>query len=130
MGDLATGVVALMSDIHANVEALRAVLRELENELLDDIVVAGDVVVRCLHDAECIDMLRDLSCVVIAGNADLRVVTGEFAATAKIKDDIGPERTAFLAALPREHPVEVVRSMETEPSILGLSIHIMAVAKK
>lgn len=30
----------------------------------------------------------------------------------------------------REHLLEVVRSMETEPSILGLSIHIMAVAKK
>ena len=30
----------------------------------------------------------------------------------------------------REHLLEVVKSMETEPSILGLSNHIMAVAKK
>ena len=94
-----------MSDIHGNVEALRAVLRELKNELLDDIVVAGDIVIRGLHDAECIDVLRDLSCVVIAGNADLYVVTGELPVTAKIQDDIGPERTAFLAALPREHRI-------------------------
>ena len=47
--------------------------RELEDESYDDLVVAGDIVVRGLHDAECIDLLRELGCTAIAGNTDIWV---------------------------------------------------------
>ena len=69
--------VALISDVHGNVEALRAVLGALENDSWVELVVAGDIVSRCLHDAECIDLLRDLRCVAIAGNSDVWVATND-----------------------------------------------------
>ncbi len=97
--------VALISDVHGNVEALRAVLGALENDSWVELVVAGDIVSRCLHDAECIDLLRDLRCVAIAGNSDVWVATNDHPGAAEIRTAIGPERTAFLANLPLEHRI-------------------------
>ena len=86
-------------------EALRAVLQALENDSWDDLVVAGDIVARCLHDAECIDLLRDLKCVAIVGNSDIWAATSDHPGAAEIRNEIGPARTAFLACLPSEHRI-------------------------
>ena len=70
-------VVAILSDIHGNIQALKAVLGELEGESYDHLIVAGDIVSRCLHDAECIDLVRELGCAAIAGNSDIWVATND-----------------------------------------------------
>ena len=98
-------VVAILSDIHGNIQALRAVLRKLEGESYDEVVVAGDIVSRCLHDAECIDLIRESECVAVAGNADIWAATNNHPGAVKIREQIGIERIDFLLGLPREHRV-------------------------
>ncbi len=98
-------VIAILSDIHGNIQALTAVLRELEGESYDDLVVAGDIVSRCLHDAECIDLIRESGCAAIAGNSDIWVATNGHPGAVEIRQQIGPERLDFLLGLPSEHRV-------------------------
>lgn len=66
----------VISDIHANLPALEAVLRDASLRAPDyDIVwCLGDVVGYGPHPNECIDLLRDLPHICLAGNHDWAVI--------------------------------------------------------
>lgn len=114
----AAPVVAILSDIHGNIQALKAVLGELEGESCDVLVVAGDNVSRCLHDAECIDQIRESGCAAIAGNSDIWVATSDHPGAVEIREQIGPERLDFLVSLPREHRVTPARGESPDDDLL------------
>lgn len=61
---------ALLSDIHGNMRAFDAVLRELERFGVDDAVVLGDVAQGGEEPAAVLDRLAYLGWPVILGNAD------------------------------------------------------------
>ncbi len=60
----------IVSDIHANVEALEAVLRRLELARVDRIVCLGDIVGYHASPNECVRLVRDNCVHAIAGNHD------------------------------------------------------------
>jgi predicted phosphodiesterase len=62
--------IALISDLHANVPALEAVLRDARDQGADRIVCLGDVATLGPRPRELLDMLRDLGCACIMGNHD------------------------------------------------------------
>jgi predicted phosphodiesterase len=62
--------VALVSDVHGNAVALRAVLGGLERETVEAVVCLGDVAQGGPQPDECVDLVRDLGCPVVLGNAD------------------------------------------------------------
>lgn len=64
------GRVGVISDIHANLHALDAVLEELEKEKVDQIICCGDIVGYGARPNECVDKIRDLKIPCIAGNHD------------------------------------------------------------
>jgi predicted phosphodiesterase len=67
--------VAVLSDIHANMEALEAVLRHAKTSLVDQYVCLGDVVGYGANPNECIEMLRSLpNCPCLLGNHDAAVL--------------------------------------------------------
>ncbi len=66
---------ALLSDIHANEPALRAVLSELTAESVDSLVCAGDIVGYGPDPKACASIIRKNSDVCIAGNHDREVNT-------------------------------------------------------
>jgi diadenosine tetraphosphatase ApaH/serine/threonine PP2A family protein phosphatase len=68
--------LAIISDIHANLEALRAVSAEISAHAVDRIVCLGDIVGYNTNPAECIALIRQLDAICIAGNHD-RAVTGQ-----------------------------------------------------
>jgi predicted phosphodiesterase len=68
--------LAIVSDIHANLEALRAVSAEISAHAVDRIVCLGDLVGYNANPAECIAIIRRLDAICIAGNHD-RAVTGQ-----------------------------------------------------
>jgi predicted phosphodiesterase len=68
--------LAIVSDIHANLEALRAVAAEISAHAVDRIVCLGDIVGYNTNPAECVAVIRQLDAVCIAGNHD-RAVTGQ-----------------------------------------------------
>ncbi|WP_207456140.1 metallophosphoesterase family protein [Azospirillum sp. SYSU D00513] len=67
---------AILSDIHANLEALRAVLDRIDQEGADRIVCLGDVVGYNADPSDCIRLLRERNALCVAGNHD-RAVTGQ-----------------------------------------------------
>lgn len=67
--------LALISDVHANATALRAVLDELESLDVDRVVCAGDVVGYGPDPAACVELVRESADVVVAGNHDRMVET-------------------------------------------------------
>ncbi|MBB5173603.1 metallophosphoesterase family protein [Texcoconibacillus texcoconensis] len=67
---------ALLSDIHGNATALEAVVRDLENEKVDEIAVLGDICFRGPQPKEALDFVQSLQAKVIKGNADEWIVRG------------------------------------------------------
>jgi predicted phosphodiesterase len=61
---------AVISDVHANLEALETVLEEIEKEEVDQILFLGDAVGYGPNPNECVELLRRKSAVMIAGNHD------------------------------------------------------------
>lgn len=60
---------AILSDIHANLEAFNAVLEALSDEMVDSYLSVGDVVGYGADPKECIELLRSLNpSILIAGN--------------------------------------------------------------
>jgi predicted phosphodiesterase len=66
----------VVSDVHANLHALEAVLRLLRREGVDRILCGGDLVGYGPHPNECVDRIASLDPppVVIAGNHDLMAI--------------------------------------------------------
>jgi predicted phosphodiesterase len=63
-------VVAVISDIHGNEVALRAVIRDLERIAVDGIVCLGDVAATGPRPVACLELVRSLGCPVVMGNTD------------------------------------------------------------
>ena len=61
--------LAIMSDIHGNLPALKAVLQELQRYDIHGIIVAGDFT-GGPHPAETLHLLRTLDARMIRGNGD------------------------------------------------------------
>ncbi len=100
-------IVALLSDIHANVVALEAVLRDLP--AVAGIWVMGDTVGYGPDPADTLALLRERGATLIAGNHDRAVATGEglelFNAAARAAAErhrawLGAVDRDFLGALP------------------------------
>jgi diadenosine tetraphosphatase ApaH/serine/threonine PP2A family protein phosphatase len=100
--------VAVISDVHANYQALEAVLNEIDAERVDAVWCLGDTVGYGPRPNECCDLVRDRAGHCLVGNHDL-VVLGELtvsefndeAAAAAIwtAEVLTPESHAFLASL-------------------------------
>jgi predicted phosphodiesterase len=101
--------LALISDIHANLEAFRATLADIAVRGVDRIVCLGDIVGYNTQPAECIALLCHANALCIAGNHDLavcgRITTGDFTRTAAravawTQQHLTREEFAFLGGLP------------------------------
>ena len=60
---------AIVSDIHGNLEALEAVLSDIENQKCDRIVCLGDVIGYGPNPCECLDSVMKMDACVL-GNHD------------------------------------------------------------
>src|SRR3984893_5431611 len=104
---------AIFTDIHANLEALEAVLARIDDiskaEPIDQIWFLGDLVGYGPNPNECIDTLRQRTNVIIAGNHDWAAVgkldLEDFSEAARISAEwtatqLTEENRTFLANLP------------------------------
>ncbi len=62
--------IAIFSDIHANLEALEAVLADTKNQGCTDYVCLGDVVGYNADPVACLNIIRDMGCPIVKGNHD------------------------------------------------------------
>lgn len=103
---------AILSDIHANLEALEAVLEDAR-PLVDGFVCLGDIVGYNANPHECIEMIKNVCAPIVAGNHD-QVAVGmrsdegfnEYAKEAMdwTKEQLNPSEQVFLRNLPSTAP--------------------------
>ena len=101
--------LAILSDIHANRQALDAVLTDVATQGADAIVCLGDVVGYGPDPAPVLDRIREVSAAVVMGNHDAAVANGGGisllprdgqAAARQHRDALGAERLEWLGSLP------------------------------
>lgn len=102
--------LAVLTDIHANREALTAVLADVAQRGCDQIAVLGDIVGYGPDPGWCVDKvayLQAAGAVCVLGNHDHAVVAGGETMTANAqraidwtRGQVSPQQVAVLAALP------------------------------
>ena len=107
--------VGLLSDVHANLQALRTVLRRLEQERVDRLVCLGDIVGYGGDPEACVEIVRERASTCVIGNHDAAAVhpavrrTFNAAAREAIEAHaawLDASAVAFLAALPGDARLE------------------------
>jgi diadenosine tetraphosphatase ApaH/serine/threonine PP2A family protein phosphatase len=101
--------LAIISDVHSNLEALRAALEEIDRRGCDAIYCLGDVVGYGAEASDCVDIVRERCAGVVLGNHDDAVATGrglEYLpkdgqeAVSQNRAQLSDEQIAYLAGLP------------------------------
>jgi len=117
----------IFSDIHANLEALEAVLAELEQARVDEIICLGDVVGYGPNPNECIALVNEKVDFCLAGNHDVAPLGGldiqyfNYAARKAIEwtsQELSETSKAFLRSLPMTRAYEtffIVHATPLEP---------------
>ena len=62
--------IAIISDIHGNLEALKATLKDMQKRKVDKIICLGDIIAKGVHPKECIELIRKNCEIVLQGNCD------------------------------------------------------------
>ena len=103
---------AIISDIHANLEAAEACLREIEKLKADRIICLGDLVDYCAQPNEVISLIKNNCDVVILGNHDEaqfhQYISERFREFARIssvhtRGILHPENLEYIKTLPFTH---------------------------
>jgi diadenosine tetraphosphatase ApaH/serine/threonine PP2A family protein phosphatase len=103
--------IGIFSDVHANAEALTAVLEAFRSERCDKLVCLGDTVGYGASPNECCDLIREVSAFTILGNHDAAVAgrmdySYYYDAARNALDlhsrQLTPENMAWLKSLPYE----------------------------
>jgi len=119
--------IGIISDIHANLEALEAVVEALEKERCDTYVCLGDVVGYGAQPNECCDLIRRVASATILGNHDAAVAGrmdySYYRAPARQALDwhariLSRENLAWLRSLPYTHQVEDVSFCHGSPAAI------------
>ena len=76
--------IAIISDIHANYQALKAVIEDCEKKGVQKIFCCGDIIGKGVNANKCVDLLRKKCEVIVRGNVDARFTDD----AEKFKDNI------------------------------------------
>ena len=79
--------IAIISDIHGNLEALKSVLNDIKKRNIDNIYCLGDIIAKGSHQQECVDLIRNSCEVIIKGNCD-EYLTSDIDLTNKSQEEI------------------------------------------
>lgn len=106
---MSESALAVFGDIHSNVEALEAVLSDMDASDVRRRVCLGDIVGYAANPSECLETVRSLGCLIVKGNHDALAAGEEALDDLRDVAKIGLEFTRlkltreerdFLGALP------------------------------
>lgn len=105
--------IAIISDIHGNLEALKAVLEDIKERNVENIICIGDIIAKGTHGQECVELIKNNCKVVIKGNCDEYFTSDEinWSKKPKIEYDrmmwniakLSDDNIKFLQSLPYCH---------------------------
>lgn len=82
--------IAIISDIHGNLETLKAVLEDMRERRVNKIYCLGDIIAKGTHSKECLDLIVKNCEVVLKGNCE-EILVGNIA----MKSDLDEARRAW-----------------------------------
>lgn len=121
----------IFGDIHGNLEALEAVLADMEEQGITHPLCLGDLVGYGANPAECLEVVRALGCPVVRGNHDELVTLGKppisFSEPARValeyaRQQLHPAQLNFLRRLPivwKEDTLTLVHATLDGPELWG-----------
>ena len=124
-------LIAILGDIHANLDALKVVLDDCRSQGVTDFLCTGDVVGYNACPHECLDIVRSLACPVVVGNHDYYVSSQQSlddfnpaaaAVVAWTRKQLSAEEVGWLRALPFTHTqmgITLVHSTMDNPENFG-----------
>lgn len=65
--------IAIISDIHGNLEALKTCLTDIKKRNINKIFCLGDIVAKGYHSEECVKLVRENCEIAVQGNCDIDV---------------------------------------------------------
>lgn len=116
--------LAIISDIHANLEALTATFASIDERKVDQIICLGDIVGYGADPSECLRLIRERCQIIIIGNHDLAAVKTEkaedFNTTARIAAHwtngmLSEEEKAYLISLPYTATLDDILFVHASP---------------
>ena len=92
--------IALISDIHGNIPALEATLRDIQRRGIQRVFCLGDLVGKGPHSAQVVDICRAECEAMVLGNWDDFIVKDKHPTAQWHRERLGVRRLAALARLP------------------------------
>jgi protein phosphatase len=93
--------IAVISDIHGNLPALEAVLGDINEREIADIICLGDLIGKGPHSPEAVDRIRSVCRIVVRGNWDDFISNPTKDETLQWHQQrLGSERLRYLRSLP------------------------------
>ena len=125
-------LIAILGDIHANIDALETVLADCREQGVTEYLCTGDIVGYNACPRECLSIIRDMGCPVVKGNHDHYVAAEDLdlsdfnpAAAAVVqwtREQLSGEEVQWLRDLPfavTEKGVTLVHSTMDRPETFG-----------
>ena len=109
--------IVILSDIHGNLPALEAAIKDVQSLTPDQVIVNGDIINRGPQSAECLRAVRakgwpvvfgnheDYALMRLDGNVPEQWQTEFWSVFQRVADSLSAEEVAYIRALPREYIV-------------------------
>ena len=68
--------IAVFTDVHGNLKALKAVLEQIEEKKADKAIFLGDIFQRGNEEIECLELLKNSGAICLKGNCELYLAYG------------------------------------------------------
>jgi len=138
---LSTGGIAIVSDIHANIDALSAVLKDIAEQRCFSIFCLGDTIGYGPEPAACVQYMREYAPINLMGNHEAMFLATQPKGKKSLKPDelgdlwpplelchrqLGAKEAKWIAELPLVVPVsemELVHGSLHEPPTFGYIIN-------
>ena len=126
---------AVISDIHSNLEALTAVLKEIDSQEVNETISLGDLVGYNSNPNECVDIIRERGVKSLMGNHDIRACglkePDDFNSSAKeailwTKKVLSQENLDFLKSQPKTLFLNEERGMAIHGSLKDYDTYILS----
>ena len=117
-------MIAIISDLHSNIEALSAVIEDIQSRSIDRVIVLGDVLGYGPNPKECLQMVYDLNPeVILMGNHEHAIVHGcpnNMHPRARTilewtRDQLTPEQLQDISNWPTSYEIDDILAVHASP---------------
>ena len=109
--------IALIADIHGNLEALESILEDIKTQNIDEIICLGDTIDIGPNSKECIDLLIENNIKSVLGNHEIYLLKGtdfDFSIVGEekehykwVKDSLTDEEINYIDNCPLYYEIDI-----------------------